>query len=369
MSNAMNGIMKHYVPAWDGYPVTLSETIMATTQYTREVYNAPLRKHFKLRFPALNVHWRNKAVATDTIWSDTPAVDNRVKFAQLFVGRHSLVTNIYPMKTDKEFVNALEDNICHCGAMDKLLSNRAQVKISKKVADITQAYNIDQWQSEPHHQHQNSAKRRIATIEANTNNVLNKTGAPDSTWLLCIAYICHVFNHLSHESLHDCTPLEILLGSTPDISVLLQFHFWEPVYYRIKDASFPSNGTEKNGRFVGIAESVGDALTYKILTDNTDKILYRSSVHSASKAGETNLCLMPQDGESNFKPINFVKLRRTENKIYYALKDLPGFTPEDLIGRTFLTDTQDDGERFRAHITRKILDPNKPSDVRFLVEI
>jgi hypothetical protein len=52
-------------------------------------------------------------VATDTIWSDTPAIDNGAKFAQLFVGRRLLVTDIYPMKTDKEFVNALEDNIRH----------------------------------------------------------------------------------------------------------------------------------------------------------------------------------------------------------------------------------------------------------------
>jgi hypothetical protein len=90
---------------------TVRKTILATTQHAREVYHAPLRKHFKSRFPALNVHCRNKAVATDTIWSDTPAVDNGAKFAQLFVGRCSMVTNVYPVKTDKKFVNALEDHI------------------------------------------------------------------------------------------------------------------------------------------------------------------------------------------------------------------------------------------------------------------
>jgi hypothetical protein len=199
---------------------TVQKTIMATTQFAREVYNAPMRKHFKSRFPALNVHRRNEAVATDTIWSDTPAVDNGAKFAQLFVGRRSLVTDIYPMKTDKEFVNALEDNIRHRGAMDKLISDRAKAEISKKVSDITRAYHIDQWQSEPNHQHQNYAERRIATVEANANKILNKTGAPNSTWLLCVSYICFLFNHLAHESLHDHTPLEILNGSTPDISVV-----------------------------------------------------------------------------------------------------------------------------------------------------
>jgi hypothetical protein len=62
-------------------------------------------------------------------------------------------------------------------------------------------------------------------------------------------------------------------------------------------------------------------------------------------------------------------LRRTENQNSYAIKELPGFTPDNLIGHTFLTDTCDDRERFRARITRKILDPDKPSDVKFLAEI
>ncbi|EEC42961.1 predicted protein [Phaeodactylum tricornutum CCAP 1055/1] len=313
---------------------TVRKTIMATTQHAREVYNAPLRKHFKSRFPALNVHRRNEPVATDTIWSDTPAVDNGAKFAQLFVGRRSLVTDAYPMKTDKEFVNTLEDHIRYRGAMDKLISDRAQVEISKKVTDITRAYNIDQWQSEPNHQHQNFAERRIATIEANTNNILNLSGAPDSAWLLCVTYVCYVFNHLAHESLDNRTPLEVLTGSTPDISVLLQFHFWEPVYYKLENATFPSGGTEQQGRFVGIADSVGDALTYKILTHTTNRILHRSSVRSATIPGQTNLRLTPQDGESGPKPINFIKSRRTENKNSYAIKELPGFTPDDLIGRT-----------------------------------
>jgi hypothetical protein len=75
------------------------------------------------------------------------------------------------MKTNKEFVNALEDNIRHWGATDKLISNRAKAEVSKKVSDIARPYNIDQWQSEPNHQHQNYAERRIATEEANTNNI------------------------------------------------------------------------------------------------------------------------------------------------------------------------------------------------------
>ena len=62
--------------------------------------------------------------------------------AQLFVGRETIVTNIYRMKTEGQFVNTLQDVICEWGAMDKLLSDRAQVEISEQVKDILCAYHI-----------------------------------------------------------------------------------------------------------------------------------------------------------------------------------------------------------------------------------
>jgi hypothetical protein len=63
----------------------------------------------------LKQHWHvkrlNEPVATDTVSSDTPAVDCGVASAQIFVGSESLVADVYGLKTDKEFVNTLEDNI------------------------------------------------------------------------------------------------------------------------------------------------------------------------------------------------------------------------------------------------------------------
>ena len=56
------------------------------------------------------------------------------------------------MKSDKEFVYTLEDNIRKLGAMDKLLSDRAQLEISNKVLDILRNYVIEDWQSEPYHE-------------------------------------------------------------------------------------------------------------------------------------------------------------------------------------------------------------------------
>ena len=96
----------------------------------------------------------------DTVYSDTPAIDNGATSAQLFVGEESLVTHVYGMRTDNEFFRTLEGNIRKRGAMDKLVSDRAQVEISHNVRDIMRNYIIDDWQSEPYHEHQNPAERR-----------------------------------------------------------------------------------------------------------------------------------------------------------------------------------------------------------------
>ena len=180
---------------------TIKETFKHTTQWGASVTTFPMKRHLKSRNPALNVPRRHKAVATDTVYSDTPAVDSGVKMAQLFVGKESLVSDIYPMRSGKQFVNTLEDNIRRRGAMDKLISDSAKHEISHKVKDILRAYNINDWQSEPYHQNQNPAEWRYRTIKAWTNTIMNRTGAPAHCWLLTLQYVCYILNHISTASL------------------------------------------------------------------------------------------------------------------------------------------------------------------------
>ena len=76
-----------------------------------------MKKHLKSRNPALNIPRRHDAVATDTVFSDTPTVDSGAKQAQVFVGRDTLVADAYPMKSGKQFVNTLENSIRRRGGM------------------------------------------------------------------------------------------------------------------------------------------------------------------------------------------------------------------------------------------------------------
>ena len=101
-----------------------------------------MRKHFKTRFPALNLCQQNEPVATDTIFSNIPAICTGHMAAQIFVGCNSLLGDAYGCSTDSQFSQTLEDNICQWGAMDLLISDRALSQISKKVQYLIRAYII-----------------------------------------------------------------------------------------------------------------------------------------------------------------------------------------------------------------------------------
>ena len=83
-----------------------------------------MQEHFKSRFLSLNIQMHQEPVATDAVFSDTPAIDSGgVILAQLIVGKDTLVSGEYPMKSSKQFVNILEDNIRERCAMSKLISD------------------------------------------------------------------------------------------------------------------------------------------------------------------------------------------------------------------------------------------------------
>ena len=66
-----------------------------------------MKRHLKSRNPALNIPRRHKAVTTDIIYSDTPAVASGVEQAQLFVGKESLGADVYPLRSGKQLANTL----------------------------------------------------------------------------------------------------------------------------------------------------------------------------------------------------------------------------------------------------------------------
>ena len=278
-------------------------TFQSTTQYATNVMSGHnITQTIQSPYPAQNIWRRCEPVASDTIFAETPAVDTGGQtMAQLFIGRKSLVIDVYGMSTEKEFVNTLEDVIRKRGAMDKLVTDSARVEISRRVKDILRSLCIDDWQSEANYQHQNFAERRWKHLKRNVSWVMNWRNVDSDAWLLCTKWVADVMNHTAEKSLDWRPPLQVLTGQTIDISIMLCFMFWDVVYFsRYDDADYrgqvgSKKSSEIRGRFVGFAWNVGHALTFKVLTDDSNKVLSRSQLRLA-KVGENNLKLDVEAG-------------------------------------------------------------------------
>ena len=99
---------------------------------------------------------------------------------------------------------------------------------------------------------------------------------------------------------------------------------------------------EKLGRFVGISEHVGHALTFMILTEDTQKIILRSIVHTATDPATRNLRV---DRPPDHEPKEHIQSHIDDS---VSGQDdmgarIPIVHPEDLVGRTFGI-TQEDGQ-------------------------
>ena len=73
------------------------------------------------------------------------------------------------------------------------------------------------------------------------------------------------------------------------------------MFYATHNQSYPSPSEERAAQWVGFGEHVGDALTNKLLDDDTKKILYRSAVRPSDSV-DPNKRLVPDGGESSQTP-------------------------------------------------------------------
>ena len=347
----------------------IKATLDKTTQYYRATVHYPFRKHFKSRFPAANVRRLNEWFSTDTIFSDTPAHDDGIPghggccMLQLYGGIDSHFLAGYPLASESHMSETLEDFLRDHGAMFGLKSDNAKAEIGSAVQSILRLYAIKDAQSEPHMEWQNNIERRIQDVKRLSSNIMDRVGCPPKFWLLCTLFVIGLLNHL--VAAHGEIPHTIHTGEVTDVSPYLTFHFWQEVFY-----DDPVSHQEKLGRWIDVSPKKGDFLTYAILTNDTQQLLFRSNVRPAKDPLFPNLNARPAtstpSGESSQQPV-LSSLSDAMNVDPESMK-LPSFAPEELVGLTYLRD-QEDGSRIRAKVVRKILDRDAENhqNIKFLV--
>jgi hypothetical protein len=133
----------------------------------------------------------------------------------------------------------------------------------------------------------------------------------------------------------------------------------------LSESSFPSESKEALGHVVGISEHCGHALTYKVLSSESDFIIYRSLLRPETPDNaNVRACISGGESPTQFGPLKDRSSKDHKSTLASTPTDeinaesplSPIFNPEDLIGRTFLMDEQEDGQKFRGRIVELIED-------------
>ncbi|OEU21625.1 hypothetical protein FRACYDRAFT_167569 [Fragilariopsis cylindrus CCMP1102] len=323
-----------------------------------------LHKMFKSPNPSANLKRRDEDDATDMIYSDTPACNGGEKCAHIFVGRKSKLTDAYKVKhqNTEDFLLCFQDRVRQRGCPTGLVADNAPMYRGWKNAVYLRDICISLWQCESKYQHQNYAENRWQTVKRYTNRVMDRSGCPPYVWFLALSYVIFCLNNCVDPNIGEGnkSPLQIATFQMTDISPLLYFYFWEPVYYLVdkSEQHFPSKSKEMRGRWVGISEHIGNKMTYKIISDTTGNEICRSAIRTARDNTMKNLredpneYLLGKEFEFPLKDENGNAILGDDGKPLVAIAP----PPSDLVGRVFLTKPDERGEVNRARVVELIKD-------------
>ena len=130
-----------------------------------------MRRHIKSRFPAANINHLPDTVSYDTLFSDTPAMDDGIPghggctMMQIFYAKPSQLVYRVPLTAKRNVPDAVKDFICKFGAPTAFLSDSATKNKSGDIEDIKRHYNIaSHHYSEPGYQIKIGWKIKLETL-------------------------------------------------------------------------------------------------------------------------------------------------------------------------------------------------------------
>lgn len=262
----------------------VAKTLAATSQLvpsieaeTREV----MRDHFQTRLPELKVRRVNDTCYVDTFFSSVPSARGYTCWT-LYSFQRTGLDVVYLMRRRAQGPSTLPRMVTDCGAPVKIKSDNAPEFKGKKWMSYLDSMSIQPEYTEAYHPNENLAERRGGAIKAATVHLLRVSGCPLEFWCYALEYVCLVRTVVARRSLNWSTPHETHWGERPDIS-MFRFVFWEPIWYYNPRQTFPRSKMLK-GRFLGIAQNVGDAFCFLILTipedgdETSSQVLARSVV-------------------------------------------------------------------------------------------
>jgi hypothetical protein len=251
----------------------VKKTFIATTQLVPSVRHENEmfpKDHHISRFPELACKRLKECFCADVIFLG----DKKTNPAILFYGQTSQLLAIYNLKNSQSSAACLEvlyefirDFGCPATLKSDFANNMSKGESWKR---LTSRLLTDIRASEAHKHNQNTVERAWQDLQRRGLYTIETMCVPKERAFAMYKHLCDANNHTAKSKLNWRTPLEYSQGETPDISVF-RFHFWEPVWFLRGPAQMPHRKWVR-GRFMGIAWSTGDAMTFVIHPDQDEEL-------------------------------------------------------------------------------------------------
>jgi len=199
--------------------------------------------------------------------------------AQIYVNDLNF-NKVYTMKTKSETADTLRTFIHEVGIPHTLHSDDAKELLHGPFKQLCKEYGIPCTYTEPYSPWQNRAEGGIRELKRHVHRKMTAKKVPQCLWDFCCKWSCEVRNKSASNlyQLNGRTPFEAVMGNTPDISSLVPHDFYDYVWYYDQTAEFPAP-KKKVGRWLGEAQSFGQAMCYWVLSENAIPIV-RSTVQA-----------------------------------------------------------------------------------------
>jgi uncharacterized lipoprotein YehR (DUF1307 family) len=239
------------------------DTIKVTTQTLIRNVIHPIEQRFKTKAATLRYDQLKCQFYSNIFFCKEKSILGN-SCGQLFITNFSF-SKFAPMKAKSEAILALQELIQDIGIPEHVHTDGAKEMTAGDWKKICNEFGIKMSQTEKASPWQNRTEIEIREIKKHARRMMERANTPVKLWDFCVNYVSHLRNHISQplSQLQGRTPYEIVTGNTPDISELLEFEWYQPIWY-YEPSKFPHQN-KHIGRWLGIAHRIGQALCFWIL--------------------------------------------------------------------------------------------------------
>jgi len=242
-------------------------TLKVTTQKGIRHTTQPIEQRFRTRQSQLRYNQlggRHGRFYTDTFFSSVPTLNGNT-MAQVYTNDHGY-SKVYPMKLKSQTHETLSTFIHEVGIPSAIHSDDAKEIMQGRFKELCKEYHIPCSYTEPFSPWQNRAEGAIRELKRHTRRKMASSQVPERLWDFCAKWSSDVRNKTSSNryALEGRTPYEAIHGHTPDISSIVAFNFYEPVWYYDQQAEYPKP-KRKLARWLGEAYNIGQAMCYWVV--------------------------------------------------------------------------------------------------------